>query len=68
MSKRESFTYVTEDIRRIPVLYLLELKMSTLDCLEKKVRDEVRRTNLALKWIRGIKSIKRASKNGGQNG
>lgn len=42
--------------------------MSALDRLEKMVRDEVKRTSLALEWIQGIKNIKKASKDGGQNG
>jgi hypothetical protein len=42
--------------------------MSALDKLEKKVRDEVRRTSLALEWIRSIKQIKKASKEGGYHG
>ncbi len=44
--------------------------MEMLDELEKKVRDEVRRTSLALKWVQGVKRIKFASKdeNGGRHG
>jgi hypothetical protein len=44
--------------------------MSMLDELEKKVRDEVRRTSLALKWVQGVKRIKMATKddNGGRHG
>jgi hypothetical protein len=68
MKKCEQFSYVTEEIRQIPVVYLIDLEMSALDKLEKKVRDEVRRTSLALEWIRSIKQIKKASKDGGYHG
>lgn len=68
MKKYEQTVYATEEIRQIPVRYLLDLEMSALDKLEKKIKDEVRRTRLALKWIRGIKCIKKASKDGGYHG
>ena len=68
MRKKDHTVYVTEEIRKIPVIYLLDLEMSSLDRLEKMVRDEVKRTSLALEWIQGIKNIKKASKDGGQNG
>lgn len=68
MRKNDRTVYITEEIRKIPVIYLLELEMSALDRLEKMVRDEVKRTSLALEWIQGIKNIKKASKDGGQNG
>lgn len=68
MKKQERQVYITEEIRKIPVIYLLELEMSALDRLERQIRDEVRRTSLALEWIQGIKNIKKASKDGGQNG
>ena len=68
MRKKDHTVYVTEEIRKIPVIYLLDLEMSPLDRLEKMVRDEVKRTSLALEWIQGIKNIKKASKDGGQNG
>lgn len=68
MRKNDRTVYITEEIRKIPVIYLLELEMSALDRLEKMIRDEVKRTNLALEWIQGIKNIKKASKDGGQNG
>lgn len=69
MGKQKPYSYVTEDIRQIPVVYLLNLETKMLNELEKKVRDEVRRTSLALKWVRGIKSIKHTySSNGGYNG
>jgi hypothetical protein len=68
MRKKDRTVYITEEIRKIPVIYLLELEMSALDRLEKMIRDEVKRTSLALEWIQGIKNIKKASKDGGQNG
>lgn len=68
MRKNDRAVYITEEIRKIPVIYLLELEMSALDRLEKMIRDEVKRTSLALEWIQGIKNIKKASKDGGQNG
>ncbi len=68
MRKKDHTVYITEEIRKIPVIYLLELEMSALDRLEKMIRDEVKRTSLALEWIQGIKNIKKASKDGGQNG
>lgn len=69
MGKQKPYSYVTEDIRQIPVVYLLNLETKMLNELEKKVRDEVRRTSLALKWVRGIKRIKHThSSNGGYNG
>lgn len=68
MRKNDRTVYITEEIRKIPVIYLLDLEMSALDRLEKMVRDEVKRTSLALEWIQGIKNIKKASKDGGQNG
>lgn len=68
MRKNDRTVYITEEIRKIPFIYLLELEMSALDRLEKMIRDEVKRTSLALEWIQGIKNIKKASKDGGQNG
>lgn len=69
MGKQKPYSYVTEDIRQIPVVYLLNLETKMLNELEKKVRDEVRRTSLALKWVQGIKRIKHTySSNGGYNG
>lgn len=68
MRKKDHTVYVTEEIRKIPVIYLLDLEMSALDRLEKMIQDEVKRTSLALEWIQGIKNIKKASKDGGQNG
>ena len=69
MGKQKPYSYVTEDIRQIPVVYLLNLETKMLNELEKKVRDEVRRTSLALKLVRGIKRIKHTySSNGDNNG
>ncbi len=68
MRKKDRTVYITEEIRKIPVIYLLDLEMSALDRLEKMIQDEVKRTSLALEWIQGIKNIKKASKDGGQNG
>lgn len=68
MKKQERQVYITEEIRKIPVIYLLELEMSALDRLERQINSEVRRTRLALEWIQGIKNIKNASKDGGRNG
>ena len=51
MKKHKQITYVTEEIRQIPVIYLIDLEMSALDKIEKQIKDEVRRTQLALKWI-----------------
>lgn len=70
MFTEEKYTYVTEEVRTIPVVYLLNLEMKMLVELEKKVRDEVRRTSLTLKWVQGIKRIKMATKddNGGCHG
>ena len=68
MRKNDRTVYITEEIRKIPVIYLLDLEMSALDRLEKMIQDEVKRTSLALEWIQGVKNIKKASKDGGQNG
>ena len=68
MKNKERPFYITEEIRKIPVIYLLELEMSALNRLERQISEEVRRTSLALEWIQGIKNIKKTSKDGGQNG
>ena len=62
MFTEEKYTYITEEVRAIPVVYLLNL--------ETEMRDEVRRTSLALKWVQGVKRIKMATKddNGGRHG
>ena len=53
MRKNDRTVYITEEIRKIPVIYLLDLEMSALDRLEKMIQDEVKRTSLALEWIQG---------------
>lgn len=69
MGKQKPYSYVTEDIREIPIIYLLNLETKMLDELEKKVQNEVKRTSLALKWVQGIKRIKHIYNcNGGNNG
>lgn len=68
MRKNDRTVYITEEIRKIPVIYLLVWKCLLSDRLEKMTQDEVKRTSLALEWIQGIKNIKKASKDGGQNG
>lgn len=66
-SKRK--TNVSEAIRENPAMYfLMELKFSTLNKLEKKIKQEVDRSTLALRWVQGIKHIKRAKDIGGYNG
>ena len=49
-------------------LHLKNIFFSALNRLERQINNEVRRTTLALEWIQGIKNIKKASKDGGQNG
>ncbi len=66
--KKSKRNFITEEISQIPVIYLIDLEMSALNKLESQIKDEVRRTQLALKWIQGIKCIKKASKDGGRNG
>ena len=68
MKNNDRTIYVTEEIRKIPVMYLLDMEMAAINRLEKQIREEIRRTNLALEWIQGIKSIKSASQKGGRNG
>lgn len=53
---------VTEEIRRIPVKYLLNLEMQALDQLEKRLKKEAHRSALTLKWIKGIKSLRNEMK------
>lgn len=67
MSNRKQ-SRISDIIREIPVVYLMELKFSTLEKLEKKLKREVDYSALALKWIQGIKQIKKASKDGGYHG
>jgi len=68
MKNNEHQVYISEEISKIPVIYLLELEVSALNRLERQISNEVHRTSLALEWIQGIKNIKKASKDGGQNG
>lgn len=68
MKKREHPKSATEEIRGIPVIYLLNFEMEALNELERKLKEELQRTQLAIKWIKGIKQIKLASKDGGANG
>ncbi len=68
MSKFERKYNVSEIIRRIPVIDLLDLENATLEQLEKEIKREVDKASLALRWVRGIRNIKSARKNGGENG
>ncbi len=68
MSKFERKYNVSEIIRRIPVVDLLDLENATLEQLEKEIKREVDKASLALRWVRGIRSVKSACKNGGENG
>lgn len=68
MSKFERKYNVSEIIRRIPVIDLLDLENATLEQLEKEIKREVDKAFLALRWVRGIRNIKSACKNGGENG
>lgn len=61
---RQKPTY--EEIRNIPVLALLEMNDYTLKRLERDIQKELNRAHLALKWIKGVRRIKRTQ--GGQNG
>lgn len=60
MKNNEHQVYISEEIRKIPVIYLLELEVSALNRLERQISNEVRRTSLALEWIQGIKNIKKS--------
>lgn len=60
-------TNVSEAIRDLPALYLMRMKYSTLAKLEKKIKREVECSQLALRWVQGIKRIKRL-KEGGYHG
>jgi len=68
MFQRKRKKYVTAEIRRIPVAYLLNLEMSALDELEQRVAEEEKRSNLAGKWIKGLKRVKQSLKEGGKDG
>ena len=54
MYHNERKTNVSEAIRDLPALYLMGLKYSTLVKLEKKIKREVERSQLALRWVQGI--------------
>lgn len=62
--KKKNPTY--EKIRYIPVLALLQMNSYTLKRLEKQIKKEFERAQLALKWIRGVQRIKKS--HGGRNG
>lgn len=68
MSKFERKYNVSEIICRIPVIDLFDLENATLEQLEKKIKREVDKAFLALRWVRGVRSVKSACKNGGENG
>lgn len=68
MFHRDKKHYVTAEIRKIPVAYLLNLEMTALDELEKRVAEEEKRSNLAGKWIQGLKRVKQTLKEGGGDG
>lgn len=68
MSKFERKYNVSEIIRRIPVIDLLDLENATLEQLEKEIKREVDKASLALRWVRSIRSVKSACKSGGENG
>lgn len=57
MFHRNKKKYVTAEIRQIPVAYLLNLEMSALDELEQRVAEKEKRSNLAGKWIKGLKRV-----------
>lgn len=61
---KEKPTY--EKIRNLPVLYLIGLTDETLQKIERKIHKEFLRAQLALKWIQGIRQVKKHK--GGQNG
>lgn len=48
MFHRDKKHYVTAEIRKIPVAYLLNLEMTALDELEKRIEEEGKRSELAL--------------------
>lgn len=62
--KKQNPTY--EKIRKIPVLFLLQMNRYTLKRLERQIKKEFERAQLALKWIRGVQRIKKSQ--GGKNG
>lgn len=58
-------TPVYEEIRAVPALFLLKLSDSELARIEGRIAEEIERANLSLKWVRGIRGIK---KSGGYHG
>ncbi|MBR2922026.1 MAG: hypothetical protein IKC10_01755 [Alphaproteobacteria bacterium] len=62
MFHRDKKHYVTAEIRKIPVAYLLNLEMTALDELEKRIEEEGKRSELARKWVAGLKRIKQTLK------
>lgn len=48
-----------ESVRKIPVIKLLQMSEWQLKRLEKRIKNEVFRAQLALKWIQGIRRIKK---------
>lgn len=58
---------VYEQIRKIPVFELLKMEMQRLDKFEKDIKREAWRAQLALRWIQGVKKLKREGK-GANNG
>lgn len=68
MFHRKKKHYITAEIRRIPVAYLLNLEMTALDELEKRVEEEEKRSGLAKKWIIGLKRVKQSLKEGESHG
>ena len=55
-----------EMIRHIPVLSLLQMNYCRLKRVERQIKKEFERAQLALKWIKGIQLLKRSR--GGKNG
>lgn len=68
MFHRNKKHYVTAEIRKIPVAYLLNLEMTALDELEKRIEEEGKRSELARKWVAGLKRIKQTLKKGDGDG
>lgn len=68
MFHRDKKHYVTAEIRKIPVAYLLNLEMTALDELEKRIEEEEKRSGLARKWVAGLRRIKQTLKKGDGDG
>ena len=68
MFHRDKKHYFTAVIRKLPVAYLLNLEMTALDELEKRIEEEEKRSGLARIWVAGLKRIKQTLKKGGSNG